>query len=375
MPKVSVIIPAYNAEKYIGQCLASVSAQTLDDIEVIVVDDASADGTREVISVAADADSRITLIKQENQYAGVARNNGMKRATGEFLYFLDADDYIEPETLEIMVTSAEKYGTDIVVAESEAFDAQTGDAWLIDFALNGQPYETAIPNADYAATLFQSFNGWPWDKLYRASFVKKTGYEYQPLRTTNDAFFCWCTLAVANSISCVDKVLFHHRSNNSASLEGSRVKSWANAIEAIMSVAEELDRINATPQCINSFHNWVLNYSIWSIQTLPEDSAETYLTSISPLLDTFDKQGTYPSLRDRLFFRMYKSASARDIKADITEIDSLCNCIPQLEKELKHSIDERENLKAQIDNLYGSHSYRLGNTLIKPMSLIKRARK
>lgn len=380
MPKVSVIIPAYNAEKYIEQCLASVSAQTLEDIEVIAVDDGSTDATRDVISAAAEADSRIILVEQTNQYAGVARNNGMNRATGEFLYFLDADDYIEPETLEVMVASAEQYGTDIVVAKSEAFDAQTGDTWTIDFALNGQPYETAIPNAVYNPALFQSFNGWPWDKLYRTSFVKDTGYEYQPLRTTNDAFFCWCTLAVANSISCVDRILFHHRSNNNSSLEGSRDKSWPNAIEAITSVADELQRVEASESCINSFHNWVLNYSIWTIQTLPEDSAEEYLRRITPYIDTFDKEIRYPAICNSIFIHMYKSANVSGIKADTMLVDSICRKATRLEEELKQAQEQisagmrtQRDLETKIENVYNSHSYRLGNIFIKPFSRLKKS--
>lgn len=380
MPKVSVIIPAYNAEKYIEQCLASVSAQTLEDIEVIAVDDGSTDATRDVISAAAEADSRIILVEQTNQYAGVARNNGMNRATGEFLYFLDADDYIEPETLEVMVASAEQYGTDIVVAKSEAFDAQTGDTWTIDFALNGQPYETAIPNAVYNPELFQSFNGWPWDKLYRTSFVRDTGYEYQPLRTTNDAFFCWCTLAVANSISCVDRILFHHRSNNNSSLEGSRDKSWPNAIEAITSVADELQRVEASESCINSFHNWVLNYSIWTIQTLPEDSAEEYLRRITPYIDTFDKEIRYPAICNSIFIHMYKSANVSGIKADTMLVDSICRKATRLEEELKQAQEQisagmrtQRDLETKIENVYNSHSYRLGNIFIKPFSRLKKS--
>ena len=95
MPTVSVIIPSYNAAEYIAQTLESVLAQTLSDIEVIVVDDGSTDSTRDVVAEFACKDSRVTLVEQANQFAGVARNNGMAKARGTYLYFLDADDYIE----------------------------------------------------------------------------------------------------------------------------------------------------------------------------------------------------------------------------------------------------------------------------------------
>ena len=389
MPKVSVIIPAYNAENYIEECLASVVAQTLADIEIIVVDDGSTDQTRSLVAKAAKEDSRISLIEQENQHAGVARNNGMERAVGDYLYFLDADDYIEPDALELMTSSAEKFGTDIVIARSEAFDMQTGNTWSIDFALNGQPYNSAICNSSYDSTLFQSFNGWPWDKLYKTSFVEKTGYKFQALRTSNDAFFCWCTLAAAKSVSCIDKVLFHHRSNNTSSLEGSRNKSWRCAIESIESVSNELQRLGVSEACMNSFHNWVLNYSIWTIDTLPDDSAQAYLDSISPFIRAFNKKAPYPPLRNHILLHLIEGAEAIDIRNDIREIDSICQSIPQLEEELKQTRNELSRIRDELvqarstiqgleidkENLYQSHSYRLGNSLLKPLSLIKASRK
>ncbi len=103
MVQVSVIIPAYNAEDYIDECLESVRAQTLSDIEILVIDDGSTDETLSCVRKHADADSRVCVMTQENQYAGVARNKGIAEATGEYLYFLDADDWIEPNTLETLV--------------------------------------------------------------------------------------------------------------------------------------------------------------------------------------------------------------------------------------------------------------------------------
>lgn len=108
MPTVSVIIPSYNAAEYIAQTLESVLAQTLSDIEVIVVDDGSTDSTRDVVAEFACKDSRVTLVEQANQFAGVARNNGMAKARGTYLYFLDADDYIEKTALEELVDAIEK---------------------------------------------------------------------------------------------------------------------------------------------------------------------------------------------------------------------------------------------------------------------------
>ena len=96
MAKVSVIIPVYNVEPYLKQCMDSVVGQTLKDIEIICVDDGSTDGSLDILKEYATEDSRIQIIEQKNAGAGAARNNGMRHATGKYLSFLDSDDFFEP---------------------------------------------------------------------------------------------------------------------------------------------------------------------------------------------------------------------------------------------------------------------------------------
>ena len=115
MVKVSVILPIYNEEKYLAQCLDSICGQTLKEIEIICVDDGSTDNSTHILKDYAKKDSRITLITQENQFAGAARNKGMACAVGKYLSFLDADDYYAPEMLEKMVKEAEENRADIVM--------------------------------------------------------------------------------------------------------------------------------------------------------------------------------------------------------------------------------------------------------------------
>ena len=99
MPKVSVIIPIYNAAEFLGECLDSVLAQTLTDIEVICVNDGSPDNSLEILREYEKKDSRIKIIDQKNQGAGAARNHGMSVARGEYLSFLDSDDFFDRDML------------------------------------------------------------------------------------------------------------------------------------------------------------------------------------------------------------------------------------------------------------------------------------
>ena len=98
--KISIIIPCYNIEKYLNKCLMSLFDQTFKDFEIICIDDGSSDDTLNILNKYAKEHSNLRVITQTNQYAGVARNNGMKYAKGEYLLFLDGDDFFELNMLE-----------------------------------------------------------------------------------------------------------------------------------------------------------------------------------------------------------------------------------------------------------------------------------
>lgn len=371
MPIVSVIIPSYNAMNYITETLESVLAQTLADIEIIVVDDGSNDNTREIVKEYAHKDSRLTLVEQTNQFAGVARNNGMARATGSYLYFLDADDYIEKNTLETLVSALEQSGADIAIAKSEGFDNVTDDTWTIDDALNGMDFNRPILHEEYCDRLFQSFIGWPWDKLFRKDFIEKTGLAFQPLRTTNDALFVFCALALADTIVCLDSVLFHHRTNNKDSLEGSRAKSWDNAVNAISSIGDLLGETKKGKACLNSYYRWILNYSIWTIESLPDGEANAYLSEIEPLINAMPQSAdSFFDPYERNLKELLNSNRAKLISnavAMLKERDAVVCDRANLEQTLDM---ERQRLNAsekQLYDVYESHSFKARKRLAQTL--------
>ncbi|MDU0073879.1 MULTISPECIES: glycosyltransferase family 2 protein [Bacillus] len=113
-PSVSIIIPVYNAEKYVSACLDSVLAQTLPHFEAIVVDDGSRDSSREIIKQYAARDDRIVPVFQDNAGPSTARNCALKMAKGEFVAFLDSDDWVEPDAYKEMYNAAIDNNADIV---------------------------------------------------------------------------------------------------------------------------------------------------------------------------------------------------------------------------------------------------------------------
>ena len=115
-PKVSIIVPVYNAEQYLEKCINSLRNQTLEEIEIILVDDSSPDSSLEICKKAAEADGRIKVIHKENEGAGKARNTGLEAATGKYVGFVDSDDFIAEEMYETLYEKAEKYGSDLVMS-------------------------------------------------------------------------------------------------------------------------------------------------------------------------------------------------------------------------------------------------------------------
>ena len=121
-PKISVIIPVYNVEKYLGECLDSILAQTFQDFEIICVDDGSTDRSLDILQEYKRKDDRFVIFQQRHAGAGAARNHGLKLAEGKYIQFLDSDDYFEPTLLEELYTRAEKFGSDLTVCSSRKVD-------------------------------------------------------------------------------------------------------------------------------------------------------------------------------------------------------------------------------------------------------------
>ena len=124
-PKVSIIVPVYNVEKYLKRCVRSLKKQTLEDIEIILVDDSSTDASLEICKEMAAEDSRIKVIHKLNEGAGFARNAALDVATGEYIGFVDSDDFVEPDMYETLYQKAEEYSSDLVMSGVLFVDGNT----------------------------------------------------------------------------------------------------------------------------------------------------------------------------------------------------------------------------------------------------------
>lgn len=227
LPSVSVIIPVYNAEKYLRQCLDSIVTQTLKDIEIICVDDESTDASPLILQEYANKDPRVSVIRQKNAGAGAARNTGMHQAKGAYLSFLDADDFFEPVLLEELYLRAIQARADIVICRAKYYDNKSGDTQSSTWGIkqSSMPNQDSFSKDDFSDYLLYAFGSHAWNKLFRRNFVEQEQISFQSIKTANDVFFVNSLLALANRISVIDKELIYWRANQTGSLTSSRDKS------------------------------------------------------------------------------------------------------------------------------------------------------
>lgn len=210
MPKVSVIIPVYNVEKYLSRCLDSLIKQTFSDWEAIIVDDGSTDNSSKIITTYSQQEKRIIMIEQKNQGLSIARNNGLKKAQGKYIYFLDSDDQIHPQLLEIAVDFAEKYKSDLIsfrhMLVSENFINDTKDIIIdkskIQFKTTNNPLFFGCKGTKYSI----SFN--VWNKLYAKSLLKNISFI--PRICFEDVPFIYTVLSKKPKTILLDERLYYY---------------------------------------------------------------------------------------------------------------------------------------------------------------------
>ena len=237
-PKVSVIIPMYNVSEYVEECFSNLASQDLTDFEVVLIDDRSVDDTivkaLRAIECFARKDVEFTLISQEtNMGVACARNRGLEQASGEYIYFYDADDRLEPNTLSSLYSEAKLQNADIVGCE-----------WYISFAQN----ERAIGQRDVhsGVELFKGFASgvirWNlWLFMVRRSLYEQNKLRFLPGMNMGEDMMVMMKLALlSNRVSIIHKPLYHYSQTNN----GAQTKNWSK---------EKRDQVTANVKEVEAF--------------------------------------------------------------------------------------------------------------------------
>ncbi len=212
--KVSVVMPIYNAYSYLRPALDSVLDQTLTELELICVDDGSTDRSLDILKEYQERDSRVRILTENNAGPSWARNKGLARARGEFIIFLDADDFFEPTLLEKLYELSVRDELDIAITEYDIYNDRRAS---FEPRIKGDHEEilsdgTIISKGTHPNYIFQCTTNYVWNKLFRTSFLKSKELSFHPtLRVFEDVYFVMTSLAMAGRIGKNFDTLIHHR--------------------------------------------------------------------------------------------------------------------------------------------------------------------
>lgn len=238
--KVSIIIPMYNSENYIDKCIQSVINQTLNNIEILLVDDGSKDKTLEICNKYSSVDRRIKIIKQENNGVSYARNIGLDFAIGEYITFVDSDDFIENDMLEILYYEAVKNNCDIIMS---GFNIINGSG--INYTME---CDSKIYNKQEVFKLFyfdkKPFSpNYAWGKLIKRSIFNNIRFREDIFLMEDTLFSIQLFMKCSNNIMYINKYLYNY-----VQREGSESKRFSKKRITSFYALEELINI---AKCIN----------------------------------------------------------------------------------------------------------------------------
>lgn len=239
VPKVSVVIPVYKVEAYLNRCVDSVLAQTLKDLEIILVDDGSPDNCPQICDNFTQIDSRIQVIHKENGGLASARNAGMKIATGKWLFFLDSDDWLEPDGMERLYEVGERYQVDFVryrairsgwpgMAEHAPCMVEPVRELREGYYDQQRIAEEVYPRLIVTPQLTMGAVVGAWGSLYNLEFLRKNGLTfYEEVKFSEDLVFSARVVRAAENFYFVDTPGVYHYFYNPNSISKSfRAGRW-----------------------------------------------------------------------------------------------------------------------------------------------------
>ena len=270
IPRISVIIPVYNAEKYLPECLDSVCGQTLQDIEIICVDDGSADGSAGILREYAAKDGRISVITQPNAGAGAARNRGMAEARGNYLAFIDSDDFWKPQLLEKTYEQAQRFEADLCLFPFEVYDENTNSytdalysAWY--------PKEQEFRPSDHKDRLFQMAAPGPGFSLYRRSMIEKEKLTFLTQHIAEDIYFVFLSMVFSEKICTIRDVYAVVRRGMDTNLSSALWKYPRETHSSLLQIRARLEEARLYEMYRKTFRTAALSSSEYVFSRIPAD--------------------------------------------------------------------------------------------------------
>lgn len=298
MAKVSVIVPVYNVERYIEKCLDSLVNQTLDDLEIIVVNDGSPDNSEEIVLKFKEKYDNVKYIKKENGGVAVARNVGIKAATGEYVSFVDSDDYLDLDMFEKLYDKAKSTNAEVVM--SAYYDEDDDGKYKVRG--NGNMHEYGVSLLENPKMVFVN-NAFVFSKIYSKELIERKGIEFKKYRIFEDLLFLYTCLMHANKVEKVDQPFYHYIRRENVSVTGKMNKKFYDLFPVMQELRDEFKKNGWEFQeylTYMAIKHAYLRFNM-NVDKETKELKKQYILDSYAFLDTYD-----PNWKKNVYFKLTK---------------------------------------------------------------------
>lgn len=312
-PKFSIIIPVYNVENYLSECLESVINQSLYDVEIICVNDGTKDRSREILTEYQKRDNRILIVDKENGGLSSARNAGLNIATGEYVVFLDSDDYVANNICERIYREILEYSPEIIVFGADSFPQYAErDPWLINNLATGNTIYR-----DCGVTALLEENGaypFVWRNCYKRQFLIENELFFdEDVRFAEDLIFQFMAFPLAKQVVFISDKLYYYRANRQNSLmsntRNNLYQKYIYHIEALDIIAGYWKKKDLLKYYSQEFMAWTVSFMGWDLYYYKGERKEELLERTCQFWKKYNLEkcaSKIPS-RNRVFYKyIYK---------------------------------------------------------------------
>lgn len=297
MPRVSVVVPVYNVETYLPQCIDSIRAQTLEDIEIVCVDDGSTDRSGALLDLYARLDERVVVIHKANAGVSAARNDGIEATRGDIVCFVDSDDVLMPKACATVSRAFEEHDVDVVKFSATPFPACCSNPW-IDSTLT-------LPDRVFAGysdqLVFEEHSRpFPWNGAYRAAFLRESEVRFPVgVALGEDQVFSFAVLARAGGVALLSDRLYRYRLSRTDSAMAIAAQDLSVRVDKHLTVVEAI------------LDDWA------AAGRMQGDSARRMLTFVADFVMPNICELGDDEARDRLLRRLQQILSSRYAEKDL----------------------------------------------------------
>ena len=376
MVKISVIVPVYNTEKYLKECLDSIVNQTFEDIEIICINDGSSDNSLGILNEYKKSDKRISVVCQENGGLSITRNHGIKLAKGDYIYFIDSDDYLELTALEELYTISKKDDLDILIFKLINFDDGTTDKYPSDYyEMESLKYlDGKVFNYENLGDDIFNFAVSAPGKFYKKELIQDMEFP-QNLIFEDNLFFAEAMLK-ARRVSFYDKYLYNRRIRKD-SITTTKTIKFADSIIIIDKIIELSKKFDVYEQFKFGLAKKKIDSAYFRYSLVDDEYKEEFFKRVQVDFRDFEEEYEnyiLPNLGKTYNYIFENFVSCHnheefDLKMKIFNIKKNNKKLEKQNKKLNKEIDK---LKKQNESLKSSKSWKITEPLRKASNNFKR---